>query len=372
MKFSINKSEFVDVLSKVQGLTSRRSSLAITESIRITATDTHVHLMATDLETCFEGNFSAIVETSGTIAISARKLYEIVREYPSSDILIDETDNRWINIGNEKVNYHIMGMNADDFPETPVFEDVDLFEVPAADFKRMIDKSVLISGIGEDKKPHINGILFELLPDKDPACIRMVSTDGSRLSKYDMVAGEQTTIPAGDNVLIPKKGLSEVSKFLGSSGTIQIGIQDSYFIVKNSNETLAIRLLEGQYPQYGEIIFRENGYKIEMEKSAFLYMLKRMSILCTDSYRAAIFSFHDGLLAINATNPDIGESKEDMAIEYSGEKIEAAFNPRFFIEALNSIDDETIVINIISSDKACLVDGAEEKAFLSAIMPMRV
>jgi DNA polymerase-3 subunit beta len=109
-----------------------------------------------------------------------------------------------------------------------------------------------------------------------------------------------------------------------------------------------------------------------MEKSAFLYMLKRMSILCTDSYRAAIFSFHDGLLAINATNPDIGESKEDMAIEYSGEKIEAAFNPRFFIEALNSIDDETIVINIISSDKACLVDGAEEKAFLSAIMPMRV
>jgi len=372
MKFTINKNDIVDVLSQVQGLTGRRSNLAITESVRIKASDTHIHLTATDLETCFEGTFPAIVEAPGTIAISARKLYEIVREYPSSDILIDETDNRWINIGNEKVNYHLMGMNSDDFPETPVFEDVQLFEVSSADLKKMIDKSVTISGIGEDKKPHINGILFERLTNSTPATIRMVSTDGSRLSKFDMQCSEGSTVPAGDSVLIPKKGLYEVSKFLGSGGTVQIGLQDSYFIVKSDQETLAIRLLQGQYPNYGEIIFRNDGYQIKIDKEPFHYMLKRMSILCTDSYRAAIFTFHDGLLSINATNPDIGESKEDMNIEFSGEKIEAAFNPRFFIEALNSVDDKAIVLNILSNEKACLVEGTEEKSYLGAIMPMRV
>lgn len=372
MKLTINKSDIVEALSKVQGITGRRSNLAITECICIKASDTQVHLTATDLETCFEGTFPAIVETPGSIAISARKLFEIAREFPNSDILIDETDNRWINIGNKNVNYHLMGMNADDFPETPVFEDVDFFEIPAAAFKTMIDKSIAISGIGEDKKPHINGVLFERLTENTPCRIRMVSTDGGRLSTFDWICPEDIKVPAGPNVLVPKKGLHEASKFLGNSGNIQIGIYNSYFIIKGPTETLAIRMLEGQYPTYGEVIFREGGYRIEIDKDPFYNMLKRMSILCTDSYRAAFFTFDDGYLIINATNPDIGESKEDMAIAYGGDKMEAAFNPRFFIDALNGVDDEKIVLNIISMDKPCLIEGVGDKSYMSAIMPMKV
>jgi DNA polymerase-3 subunit beta len=372
MKFTIKKGDLVDVLSKVQGLTGRRSSLAITECIRMHASDHQVHLTATDLETCFEGSLDASVETPGTIAISARKLYEIAREFPSSDILIDETENRWINISDQKVHYHLMGMNTEDFPETPTFEEVALFELPSADLKKMIEKSIMISGVGEDKKPHINGILFERLTDQQPRRVRMVSTDGSRLSKYDLLCADDAQVPTGPSVLIPKKGLHEVSKFIGGSGTVRIGIQESYFIIKNDADTLAIRMLEGQYPQYGEIIFREDGHAIRMEKEPFHNMLKRMSILCTDSYRAAIFTFDDGVLAINATNPDIGESREDMIIDYSGEKIEAAFNPKFFMEALNGVEDEFLVLNIVSDKKPCLIDGSEDKSYVSALMPMRV
>ena len=161
MKFTIKKSDIVDVLGKMQGLTGRRSNLAITECVLMTASDTTVQLKATDLETCFEGTLPAIVESPGTIAISARKFHEIAREFPSADILIEESENRWINISDQKVHYHLMGMNTEDFPDTPVFENLSLFELPAGDFKRMIEKSVMISGIGEDKKPHINGVLFE-------------------------------------------------------------------------------------------------------------------------------------------------------------------------------------------------------------------
>ncbi|RJQ68951.1 MAG: DNA polymerase III subunit beta [Desulfobacteraceae bacterium] len=372
MKFTIKKSDIVDVLAKVQGLTGRRSSLAVTECIRMKGSDTSVQLTATDLETCFEGKLAALVETPGTIAISARKLYEISREFPSSDILIDETDNRWINISNQKVHYHLIGMNADDFPEAPFFEEIDFFELQTSVFKKMIDKSIMIGGIGEDKKPHINGVLFERLTDQSPCRIRMVSTDGSRLSTFEMACAQGAQVPSGPNVLIPKKGLHEVSKFLGGSGVVRIGIQESYFVIKNDTETLAIRMLEGQYPQYAEIVFRTEGNTIRIEKEHFHSMLKRMSILCTDNYRAAIFTFNDGTLTINATNPDIGESKEDMAIAYEGEKIEAAFNPKFFIEAINSMDDPFVLLNIVSDHKPCLIQGDEDKSYLSAIMPMRI
>ena len=151
-----------------------------------------------------------------------------------------------------------------------------------------------------------------------------------------------------------------------------MGVQGSYFIIQGTDETLAVRMLEGQFPKYEEIVFREQGYGIQVDKDLFHNMLKRMSILCSDSYRAALFTFADGILVINATNPEIGEAKEDMAIAYDGEKIEAAFNPRFFIEALNGVDDEKVVLNIISDTKPCLIDGVEDKSYVSAVMPMRV
>jgi DNA polymerase-3 subunit beta len=153
---------------------------------------------------------------------------------------------------------------------------------------------------------------------------------------------------------------------------VKIAVQGSYFMVQSSDEKLYIRMLEGKFPKYEDIIFRQDGYRIEMEKDKFLNMLKRMSILCNDSYRAVVFKFDANELVINATNPDIGESKEDMRIEYQGGKIEAAFNPKFFIDALNCIDDEKLILNLVSDDKPCLVEGIDDKSYLSAIMPMRV
>ncbi len=372
MKFTIQKDEIVNVLAKIQGLAGRRSSLAITECIRINISENGLQIVATDLETGYEGHFPVEGETPGTIAISARKFYEIVREFPDSKILIEESENRRVDIGNQNVQYHIKGMNPEDFPTTPTIEDVDYFTVDASSFKKMIDKTIVVSGIGEDKKPHINGVFFERYSERTPAVIRMVSTDGSRLSKYDLQLPDDTAVAEGPGVLVPKKGLNEVSKFLPDSGTVQVGVHESYFVVASSRETIYIRMLEGQFPQYEDIIMREDGHQILVEKERFHHMVKRMSILCTDSYRAAMFTFDADELVIKATNPDIGESKEDMPITYKGGKIHAAFNPKYFIDTVNSIDDKEIIINIKSEEKPCLIEGKEDKSYLSAIMPMRV
>lgn len=372
MKFTINKNDIVDVLSKVQGLTGRRSNLAITENVLIKSENSGISITATDLETGFEGFYPSEIEEEGAIAVSARKLYEIVKEFPDESILLNEIENRWIEIGNSKVQFHIVGMNPDDFPDTPHIAEVEFFQMDSIAFKKMIEKSVVISGASDEKRAHINGAFFEIIHDDAMVKTRVVSTDGSRLSAVDYVFNKDMDIPKGDGILIPKKGLIEVAKFLNFEGNVQIGIKDSNFIVKKEKETIIIRLLEGDFPKYRSIIEKSEVHVLKLDKIKFGKMLKRMSILASENYKGAIFTFDDNKLVITATNPDIGESKEDMDIDFSGEKIEAAFNPKFFIDTLNVIEDEHVILYLIDGEKPCLVEAENYKDYISVIMPMRI
>ena len=372
MKFNINKFQIVNVLAKVQGLTGRRSNLAITENVLIRSTAEGIQLTATDLETGFDGFYPAAVENEGAVAVSAKKLYEILREFPSEDILINEVENRWIEIGNGKVQYHIVGMNPDDFPETPQINAVDFFPIDASILQRMIERSTIISAAGDEKRAHINGVFVERIHGDETDRLRFVSTDGSRLNAVDHNYPSKGSLPEGDGVLVPKKGLNEVAKFLDIDGEVQIGIKESNFIVKKEKETIIIRMLEGEFPKYEDILKKGDDHLIQLDKIKFGKMLKRMSILATDNYKGAVFKFSDNKLVVTATNPDYGESKEETEIEFSGESIEAAFNPKFFIDTLGVIDEEQVIVNIVDGNRPCIIEGDADKSFISVIMPMRI
>ena len=372
MKATINKNDILPVLAKIQGLAGRKTNLAITTNVLIQTTESGISLTATDLETGFEGLYPASVDTQGVIAINARKLYEIVRDFPSDDIYVNEVENHWIEIGNQNVEYHIVGLNPDDFPEVPKIEGVDFFEIDSAAFHKMIEKTVIISGASDDSRAHIVGVYAERIESEDNKIFRMVSTDGSRLSKVDFVFEKDFELPLVENVLIPKKGLVEVAKFLDSEGPVKIGFKDNNFIVKKETETLIIRLLEGDFPQYGDIIVKNEGHDIVLDRQLFLMMLKRMSILSSDEYKGVIFHFTEDKLVINSTNPDIGESKEDMDLAYKGESVEVMYNPRFFIDTLGVLDEDKVVLNIIDNQKPCKIESENDKSYLSVIMPMRI
>jgi DNA polymerase III subunit beta len=372
MKATLNKKQILPVLSKIQGLTGRKTNLAITTNVLIQTTDAGITLSATDLETGFEGVYSAAIESQGIIAINSRKLYEIVRDFPSDDIYIHEVENHWIEIGNEKVEYHIVGLNPDDFPEIPKIEGIEFFEMDSGALANMIEKTVIISGASDDTRAHIIGALAEHIQQEDQNLFRLVSTDGSRLSKVDYIFGHDVSPAGGINALIPKKGLMEVAKFLDAEGTVQVGIKDNNFIVKKDKETLIIRLLEGEFPQYQDIILMRDGNDIQMDRQLFLMMLKRMSILSSDEYKGVIFNFSENKLLINSTNPDIGESKESMDISYQGEPIEVMYNPKFFMETLSVIHEDNLVLNIIDEEKPCKIVGENDKTYLSVIMPMKI
>ena len=372
MKCKIKKNDVLDVLSKIQGLTGRKSNLPITSNVFLQTTNYGIVLRVTDLETGFEGLYSGTVESEGSIVINARKFYEIIREFPSDEIEVHEIENHWIKIANNNVEYNIVGMNPDDFPESPHVDDIEFFEIDSIEFKKMIDKMVIIMGASDEKRAHISGLYFEIIKQDDQKLVRMVSTDGNRLAKVDCIYGKDLKLPSGPGILIPKKGLQELVKFLDFEGVVQIGFKNNNFIIKKDSETIIIRLLEGEFPEYHDIIKKDNVNDINMERQLFLMMLKRMSILSSEDYKGAIFNFTDDKLVITTTNPNIGESKEEMQIEYQGQPIKVMFNPRYFIETLNVIEEDKIRLNIIDEEKPCLIQGENNDRYLSVIMPMRI
>ena len=380
MDFTIKKNILYNVLSKVQGLTGRKTNLAITTNVLITAKGSHITVIATDLETGFEGHYSSSIKKEGIAAINARKLFEILREFPDEVIRIHEVENYWIKIGRDKddgveekqLEFNIVGMNPEDFPDIPEIEEVKFFEIDSIALNKMIERTVIITASPDDKRAHFIGIYLEIIEKDDEKLLRMVSTDGSRLSTADNIYDKSYDIPIDKSILIPKKGINELTKFLDTEKMVQIGVKDNNFIIKKDTEKIIIRLLEGDFPDYIDITTKKDVHIIKMDKNLFLMMLKRMSILSSDDYKGVIFSFQKNKLKIDSTNPEIGESKEDMIINYNGDDVEAMFNPRFFIETINVIDDKKILLSISSGEKPCLIEAENDKSYLSVIMPMKI
>jgi DNA polymerase-3 subunit beta len=372
MKFTVKKGDILHVLANVQGITGRKTNLAITVNVLMKAEADAVSILATDLETGFQGVYPATVETDGVIAINSRKLFEIVKEFPSEDIHFSEVQNNWVRISDDKVEYHLVGMNAEDFPDIPQIKDTRFEPIDSAAFKKMIECATIVSAPSEDKRAHITGSYFENREIEEQPVVRLVSTDGSRLSVSETQVSHTVELPNDSGVLIPKKGLTEVGRFLDPGGMVNIGFQEANFIVKKNQETIIIRLLEGDFPRYDEIIAKGDGHALTIEKKPFIQMLRRMSILSSESYKGVIFNFEDNRLNITSTNPDIGESREDLAIDFSGDPIQVAFNPKFFIDSLNMIEEDSVLLSIVDEEKPCLIEGSDDKNYISVIMPMRL
>lgn len=372
MKFTIQKKAVTDVLSRIQGIAGRKTSLAITENVLIRASGDEIIMSATDLETGFEGVYPAVVESPGVMAVNARKIHDIVKMFPTDYINMEELDNRWIEISSDKVEYHLVGMNPEDFPDIPKVEEVDFLIMNSESFKKMIEKSIVISVAGDEKREHMIGVSMERLSRGREKIIRMVSTDIKRLSTVDYLCDKNSNFSEAENIIIPKKGLAEVNKFLEIEGDVNLGVKGNHFIVKKDNETIIINLLEGEFPQYHDLLNIDDSFDVEFDRNLLLMMLKRMAIITSDEYRGVTFNLENNELIIRATNPNVGESKESISIDFDREKVEVAFNPRYFIEALNYIESDKVLLNIKDNESACIIRGDEEELYINIIMPMKI
>jgi DNA polymerase-3 subunit beta len=371
MQFRIKKDIVLQALTKIQGITGKKTNIAITSNVLVSASETKVTLTATDLEIAFQGTYEADVSKEGSCAIPSRKFFEIVKDFPSDVIAVTEQDNKWVRIADDKVEYDIVGMESEEFPGLPDVEGVALFDMDGALLKNMIEKT-MYAVFSDEGRAHLAGVYFEKVTEGDQEILRMVSTDGHRLSKVDQPLEKENTFVLEKGVIIPKTGVAEILKVLDSTGGVQIGIKDKNFILKKDPEVLIIRLIEGDFPDYTLVIPKTSSGELRIKKDIFLMMLKRMSIFSSDKYRSVHFNIDKQEMETKTTNPEIGESREIIPVEYNGEKVEIAFNPRYFIDAVGSMSSSEVVIRVNDEATPCILEGKDDPNFLSVIMPMRI
>jgi DNA polymerase-3 subunit beta len=374
MKFVIEKSVFIKGMSKIQGITSRKTDFPITASALIRAQGMNISIYATDLETAFEGFYAADVETEGEVAVFSKKLFEIIKDFPSNFIQLERVEGKMLKISASdevtKAEYHMLCTDPDDFTILTNIEDLVFHEVDALILKEMIERT-LITGISDDERAHLSGLYLEI-PEENNSILRMISTDGHRLVKIDRTCEIKVDIPMEKGILLSKKGMSDLLKLIETGGQLEIGFRENNFIAKKDEETLVSRLLEGDFPDYREVIPEPIDTRMKISKKTFLSLMKRMTILSTDRFRAVAFNIKTDRIEISATNPEIGDSKEELPIDNNGAAFEAAFNPRFFIESLNEIECETIILKMANEQTPCVMYGEDDPDFISVIMPMTV
>jgi len=373
MEFKIKKETILDALTKVQGITGKKTNISITSNVLLSAEERMVSIRATDLEMAFKALCEGEVLRDGSTAVPSRKLYEIVRAFPSDMLAVKEIENKWIQIADTKLEYSIVGMEPEDFPGFPDVGGVEFFEIDVDVFKNMINKTIC-SVLGDEGRSQLAGICFESITAGDVKKIRMVSTDGHRLSKIDhVIEGDKSALGGLEQgVILPKNGIIEVLRIMEGGKSVQIGFKENNFIVKKDEEILIIRLIEGEFPDYEMVIPKKLRNEMNVQKEEFLMMLRRMSILSSDKYSGVRFKIDKEQLDTTTTNPEIGEAKESISVSYTGEPLEMAFNPRYFLETLTSMDSEEVIVRFKDEVNPCTIEGKSDPGFLSVIMPMRV
>ncbi|MDY6987401.1 MAG: DNA polymerase III subunit beta [Thermodesulfobacteriota bacterium] len=371
MEFKIKKEIILPALTKVQGITGKKSSLPITSNVVIYAKEGHIVILATDLEIAFQGHYEAEVLKQGGSAVPSRKLYEIVKDFPSDVVAFKQSENRWIQIADKKIEYNIVGMETDEFPGLPDVEGVTLFDMDGAVLKNMIEKT-MYAALSDEGRVHLAGVFFETITQGEERYLRMVSTDGHRLSRIDEPIEKGSNFELEEGIIVPKSGIVEVLRLLEAGGTVQVGFKDKNLIVKKESETLIMRLIEGEFPDYNLVIPKDIKGEVKVDREVFLMMLKRMSILSSDKYRSVRFKIDKEQMETITTNPDIGESRETIPVLYNGEGLEIAFNPRYFLDCVSHMKSDEVIVRLNDEATPCVLEGEKDQGFLSVIMPMRI
>jgi DNA polymerase-3 subunit beta len=370
MEFSIGTKELTNGLYRAQVIVEKKTAMPILSNALFEASgDGKLSITATDLEVGMTCDHKASVNKEGSITISARHLYEIVKNLPGSTVTIKKLDNNWAEITCEKVEYKIMGMAADEFQGLPSIKNAKMFKVNPAVMKDMIDKTVYAVSTDETRY-NLNGSYLEKIENG----FRMVATDGHRLSMIDAkLADDPENVTFGEGVIIPKKGLMEIKRLVESEeGECLLGIDGSNMVFKVNDVTLVMRLLDGQFPEYQQVVPDSQKITLNIDRKQLVDSLRRVSILSSDRTLGLKLTLKQGVLRVNTSNPDLGEAKEDIEIEYNGSGMNVGFNARYLLDALATICTDSVDLSLEDDLSPGVFRPAGELAYTCVVMPMRL
>lgn len=379
MEFTIDQAQLVRGLARTQSIVERRSTMPILANVLLAAEgDAHggtVEFAATDLEVGVRTAVPAReVRSPGRLTLAAKKLYEIARELPAGDVRIAAKENLYAQISSGKVVVNLVGLSPDEFPALPAREGASFGTVDAAAIRSMIERT-LYAASSDETRYNLNGVYLERLPEGGVA--RMVATDGHRLALIDRaIEGGLEGLTRG--VILPRKGLSELKRLLDESageegaGQLKVAIRENSGLFLVGETLLVMRLIEGAFPDYRAVIPKPGDSGARVDREAFARALRRISIVSAEKSRSVKLSLKPGLLEVSTTNPDLGEAREELAVEYAGRPLQVGFNARYLLDFLGAVDADTVILDLTDETSPGLLRGAGVEGHLGVIMPMRI
>ncbi len=367
MKVIISRNELVEKLSGIQSIVDKKSTMPILSHFLLNVGESSL-ITATDLETAITEPIEiSSIDEPGVLCLPARRLYEIVREVDGEVSLVSE-DSEWVRIKAGKSSFRIACMNPEDFPKWPEIKDKKAFTLSTEKLREMIDRTLYSAG-ESDTRYTLNSLLFHIKPQD--GILNVVGTDGHRLSLIKTPV--QTGFEEEMKLIVPRKSASELRKFLAShEGDVSIDVTQKHVIFNIGEIRFLVRLIEGSYPAYEQVIPLDNQKKLNINREEFLKALKRVSIISREKSYAVKIDVTDSVLTITASHPDVGEASDEVAIEYQGDEISLGFNARYLMDALNYMETERVVFELQEPLTPTLLRETERDDYLSVIMPMRI
>ncbi len=371
MKLKIKKEEFLKGLQRIQGVVEKKNTMPILSNMLLTAEGNSIEIIATDLEIGLRGRYSAEVEKPGAVAVSAKKMYEIVRELPAEDVSIKVEDNNWVKIISGRSQFKLVGLPKDEYPALPDVAEEGMIVIDGDTLRDMIKKTLY--SVGEnDARYVLNGLFVQMTQAKGGLTIRMVGTDGHRLSMIDRVIDAKHK---DESIIIPKKAMMELRRLLeedAPKAELRIGFSKNHALFKRDGLVMVSKLIDGNYPNYMQVVPAKSTKKVSVSKEVMTHAVKRVSILSKEKTNAVKLQLEKDRLVLSTNNPEVGEASEEVAVDYQGEEIAIGFNSRYLMDVLTAMDRASIALELSDPLSPCLITEEGDELYKCVVMPMRV
>ena len=371
MKLTIKKEEILKGLQRIQGVVEKKNTMPILSNMLLTAEANSIEIVATDLEIGLRGRYVAEVEKPGAVTVSAKKMYEIVRELPAEVVQIRVEDSNWVKIISGQSQFKLVGLPKDEYPALPDVEEEGMIVIDGDTLRDMIKKTLY--SVGEnDARYVLNGLFVHMSQTKGGLNIRMVGTDGHRLSMIDRIVDAKHK---EESLIIPKKAMLELRRILeedAPKAELRMGFSKNHALFKRDGLVMVSKLIDGNYPNYQQVVPAKSSKKVTVSKDVFTHAVKRVSILSKEKTNAVKLQLEKDRLILSTNNPEVGEANEELAVDYKGDGVAIGFNSRYLMDVLSAMDRQLIALELNDSLSPCLITEEGDEHYKCVVMPMRV
>lgn len=365
MKFSVNKEDILRELQLFQGIVEKRNTMPILANILMNVSEKEVELIGTDLEVGLKSHFSAQVQETGSISVSGKKIFEIVRSLAEGGISFDESEGHMMEVSSGESQFKVLCLPKEDYPQVPEPKFEHKIILPLDKVKEMIDR--VYFAIAQEQRYYLNGALLIL---KDNG-IELISTDGHRLA-YTSIETGNLKLDKEISGIVSKKALSELRKF--EEGDIEFDLDENNIFFKVKKRTLISRIIEGKFPNFEAVIPKENKNTLALAREEMTNAIRRVSLLSTERSRGIKLNIEKNQIRLFSSNPEIGEARDKVEAEYEGEEIEIGFNSQYLLDFLTATKSEKIYFDLKDENSAVLMraETEDDMKYIYVLMPMKI